>query len=112
MKVNRVILSGTVTRDPDVQYNPRGERVITFSLAFSYPSTTVHVGQEEKNRIEVIALGTSLEENGEGLKEGRKVLVKGRLRQRKWKSPQGLFRSSLELVAEHIRCLERIEEED
>jgi single-strand DNA-binding protein len=104
---NHVILTGTLFRNPEIRYNPKGKPVITFTLAFSHPSKNLRKTQEEMNFIEVIALGSSMENYQDDLKEGRKVLVNGKLKQRRWTTPQGIARNSLELVADRIQCLER-----
>jgi single-strand DNA-binding protein len=107
LDVNHVILSGTLIRNPEIRYNPKGIPVITFTLAFSHPSRSVRgKTQEEMSSIEVIALGSSVENYHEALKEGRKVLVNGKLKQRRWTTPQGINRNRLELVADRIHCLE------
>jgi single-strand DNA-binding protein len=105
--INHVILSGTLTRDPEIRYNPKGAPVITFTLAFSHSSKTLLTTQEETSRIEVIALGSSTGNYQDDLKEGRKVLVNGKLKLRRWTTSQGIDRNRLEIVADRIHCLEK-----
>jgi len=105
--INRVLLSGTLIKNPEIRYNPRGNPVITFTIAFSYPSRKVRKIGEEGNRIDVIALESSVHNDRDSLREGKKVLVNGRLKQRRWKTLEGMNRDKLELVAERIDCIEK-----
>ena len=102
MDVNRVILSGTLIRNPEIRYNPKGNPVITFTIAFSHPSKNVRKTEDEKSCIDVIALGSSVGNHQDALQEGKKVLINGRLKQRRWKTPEGISRNKLELVADRI----------
>ena len=103
MDINYVILSGTLVRKPEIRYNPKGNPVVTFALAFSYPSKGLHKTREEMSVIEVIAPGSGMEDR---LQEGKRVLVNGKLKQRRWTTPQGINRNCLEVVADRVRCLE------
>jgi single-strand DNA-binding protein len=102
LDVNHVILSGTLTKNPEIRYNPKGNPVITFTIAFSHPSQNVRKTEDEKSCIDVIARGSSVENHQDALQEGKKVLVNGRLKQRRWKTPEGISRNKLELVADRI----------
>jgi single-strand DNA-binding protein len=104
--INRVILSGTLIKNPEIRYNPKGNPVITFTIAFSYLLRKAYNIKGEKSYIDVIALGSSVEKDRNYLQEGKKVLINGRLKQRRWKNPEGISRDKLELVADHIYCIE------
>jgi single-strand DNA-binding protein len=110
--INRVFLSGTLIKNPEIRYNPKGNPVVTFTITFSHPSKKITKTEEEKSYIDVIALGSSLRNDGNFLQEGRKVLVNGKLKQRRWKTPEGMSRSKLELVADRIHFTKQTEEEE
>jgi len=109
--VNHVILSGTLIRNPEIRYNPTGNPVITFTIAFSHPSKNVSKTEGGKSYNDVIALGSSLDNFRDVLQEGRRVLVNGRLKQRRWTSPEGMSRNRLEVLADRIHYLEKEEKE-
>ena len=107
MDINHVLLSGTLIKNPEIRYNPKGNPVITFTIAFSQPSKNVRKAEDEKSYIDVIALGSSVENDQDSLQEGKKVLLNGKLKQRRWKTPEGISRNKLELVADRIHCVEK-----
>ena len=107
-EVNRVLLAGRLTRDPDRRYSADGTAVTRFDIAF-HRRVRTRGGQVSEN-TGFVTVGTFqrlAEVCGEYLKKGSSVLVEGRLQHREWQTPQGEKRSRLEITAEQVHFLER-----
>jgi single-strand DNA-binding protein len=107
-EINRVLLAGRLTRDPDKRFGADGTAVTRFDLAFHRRYRTRAGAMAETTGF--IAVGTFqrlAEVCGEYLRKGSPVLVEGRLQQREWQTPQGEKRSRLEIQAENVHFLER-----
>src|SRR5689334_23818550 len=103
--VNKVILIGNLTADPDVKATPKGTYVAKLRLA-----TNHYLGKDESgNRKEqpefhsLVAFGKTAEFAGQYLKKGRQVYVEGRLHTSSWDDPAGQKRYRTEVVIEEIR---------
>ena len=107
-EVNRVLVSGRLTRDPDRRYAQDGTAVTGFPIAF-HRRYRGRDGKpaEQTGYVEVMTYLRLAEVCGEYLKRGSAVLVEGRLQQREWVGPQGGKRSRLEIRAEMVHFLER-----
>ncbi len=108
-EVNRVILSGRLTRDPDARYAGDGTPVTSLALAF-HRSYRGRDGQyvEETGYVTARTYQRLAEVCGQRLKKGSPVLIEGRLQMREWKDPQGRRQTRLEVRAENVHFLERI----
>ncbi len=103
--LNRVMLLGNLTRDPQVRYTPSGTPVATLGLAVN---NRVKQGDEWKDEpcfIDVAVFGKQAESCGEYLSKGQPVLVEGRLQYRTWESQDGQKRSKHEVVAFRVQFL-------
>jgi len=107
-EINRVLMSGRLTRDPDKRYASDGTAVTTFGLAFHrrYRNRDGSPG-EQTGFITVATYQRLAEVCGQYLKKGSAVLVEGRLQQREWTTPAGGQGSRLELRGEMVHFLER-----
>jgi single-strand DNA-binding protein len=105
--LNRVLLIGNLTRDPDVRYTPKGTAVADIGLAIN----RVFTGEDGEKREEVtyvdVVLWSRLAEIAEQyLKKGRPVFIEGRLQLDSWDDKQtGQKRSRLRVVAENLQLL-------
>jgi single-strand DNA-binding protein len=108
-EVNRVILSGRLTRDPDARYAGDGTPVTSLALAFhrgyrgrdgQYVEETGYVTARTYQRLAEVC--------GQRLKKGSPVLVEGRLQMREWNDRQGRRQTRLEIRAENVHFLERL----
>ena len=107
-EINRVLLSGRLTRDPDQRYAPDGTAVTTFSLAFNrHYRARDGSAAEHAGFVTVVTYQRLAEVCGQYLKKGGAVLVEGRLQMREWTTPQGQKTSRLELRGEMVHFLER-----
>jgi len=106
--VNRVMLSGRLTRDPDRRYASDGTAVTRFDLAF-HRRFRARNGQvaESTGFVSVTTYQRLAEVCAEALRKGSPVLIEGRLVAREWNTPQGASRSRLELAADNVHFLER-----
>jgi single-strand DNA-binding protein len=107
--INKVILSGRLTRDPELRYTPNGASVSSFSLA----SSRRYKAQDGEWKevvafVNVVAWAKLAVLINEYLKKGSAALVEGRLNSRSWQTEDGQKRSALEVVAERVQFLDRV----
>jgi single-strand DNA-binding protein len=107
-EINRVLLSGRLTRDPDRRYAADGTEVTSFGLAFNrrYRARDGSPA-EQTGYVTVMTYQRLAEVCGQYLKKGSAVLVEGRLQMREWTTPKGGKGSRLELRGEMVHFLER-----
>src|SRR3990167_3048379 len=106
--LNKVMLIGNLTRDPELRYTPSGTAVCSFSLATNR-SWTPSDGGERKEETEfhrIVAWNKLAELCSQLLTKGRKVYIEGRLQTRSWETPEGGKRYSTEAVAEDMVILD------
>lgn len=104
--LNKVLLMGNLTRDPELRYIPSGSAVCSFTVASNrvYKSQTGEK-KEEVSFVRVVVWGRMGEICSEYLKKGRPVFVEGRLQSRSWDGPDGQKRSALDVVALNVQFL-------
>jgi len=102
--VNKVMLLGNLTRDPELRYTPQGASVCEFTLALNRSYTSKQTGQrvEEVSFIDVVAWGRTADLCAEYLRKGRQVFVEGRLHQDRWESQDGRKMSRIRVTAENV----------
>ena len=107
-EINRVLLSGRLTRDPDKRYSPDGTPVTGFSLAFHrhYRGRDGKLA-EQTGYVNVVTTQRLAEVCAQYLQKGSAVLVEGSLQMREWSSPQGEKQKRLEVRGESVHFLER-----
>jgi len=103
--LNRVILIGRLTRDPELRYTPSGVAVASFTLAVDRPYTNQQ-GERETDFIRVITWRKLAEVCAQNLGKGRLVAVDGRLQVRSYDDQSGIRRQAAEVVAETVRFLD------
>ncbi len=101
---NRIILIGNLTKDPELRYTPSGAPVTTMRLAINSRYKVGGEVKEETLYIDAVVFGKQAETCNQFLNKGRKVLVEGRLQERRWES-NGQQRSKFEVVAQTVRFL-------
>lgn len=104
--LNKVLLIGNLTRDPELRYIPSGSAIASFTLAMNrvYKLQTGEK-KEEVSFVKVVVWGRMGEICGEYLKKGQPCFVEGRLQSRSWDGPDGQKRSALEVIANNIQFL-------
>jgi single-strand DNA-binding protein len=105
--LNKVILIGNLTRDPELRFTPSGTGVCTFGLATNRSWTTQSGELKEQTEFHKIVAWNKLGELcSQLLTKGRKVYVEGRLSSHSWVAPDGTQRSSTEVVIEDMIILD------
>lgn len=104
MNLNKVIIAGNLTRDPELRQIPSGQSVCSFGIATNRFFTD-SLGQKQKQAEfhNVVAWGRQAEIINQYLKKGSIVLVEGRLQTRSWQDQQGGKHSKTEIIAEQIQ---------
>ncbi len=105
--LNKVMLMGNLTRDPEVRYTPKGTAVAEVGLAINrFFSAENGEKREETTFVDVTLWGRQAEIAGEYLKKGRPVFIEGRLQLDTWDDKQsGQKRSKLKVVAENLQLM-------
>ena len=104
-QLNKVLLIGNLTRDPEVRYTPKGSAVADIGLATNR-SWRTETGEEKEEvcYVTVVVWGKQAEAAGKYLKKGRPVFVEGRLQFESWEK-NGEKRSSLKVHCERLQFL-------
>jgi len=105
--LNKVMLIGNLTRDPEIRYTPKGTAVTDIGLACNR-SYTLDSGErrEDVTFIDVTLWGKSAELVGQYMKKGRPIYIEGRLQMDSWDDKQtGQKRSKLKVVGENFQFL-------
>lgn len=105
--LNKVILIGNLTRDPELRYTPQGTAVATFGVATN--RNWVTDAGEKKEDVEfhrIVAWNKLAELCSQLLKKGRKVYVEGRLSTRNWTGQDGNPRTTTEIVISDMIILD------
>lgn len=106
--LNKVMIIGNLTADPDVRTTPRGNTVAELRLAVNRVSSGPNEGErrEETTFLDVTCWGRTAEIAGQYLAKGRPVFIEGRLQQDTWEDKQtGQKRSKIRIVAENMQLL-------
>lgn len=110
--INRVVLVGRLTRDPELRHTAAGDPVATLRLAFS--SRAREAGGEwgdRSNYIDITLFGARAELAGRHLAKGRRVGIDGRLSWSEWEGAGGARRQGIEVVAGDLFFLDPPREE-
>ena len=105
--LNKVILIGNLTRDPELRYTPAGTAVCTFGLATNRQWTTQTGETKEETEFHRIVSWNKLAELcSQLLSKGRKVYVEGRLATHSWTAQDGAQRTTTEIVIDDMIILD------
>ncbi|MFN2463084.1 MAG: single-stranded DNA-binding protein [Candidatus Dormibacteria bacterium] len=104
--INRVIMVGRLTRDPEIHPTASGGQLANMRMV----TTEYRKGEDGQRKDEVqyhsvVAFGRLGEVCGEYLSKGRLVYIEGKLRTREWDGKDGLHRYTTEVVADHMQIL-------
>ncbi len=104
--LNKVLLIGNLTRDPEVRYVPSGTAIANFTLAINR-SYANQAGEkkEDVSFIRIVVWGKRGEVCGQYLTKGSPVFVEGYLRTRSWQTQDGQTRNAVEVVAGNVQFL-------
>ena len=106
--INRVVLVGNLTRDPELRHTPGGTAVCSLRLAVNTRRKDAATGQwgEKPNYFDITVWGQQGENCAQYLAKGRRVGVQGRLEWREWEAQDGSKRQAVEVVAESVQFLD------
>ncbi|OGE08850.1 hypothetical protein A3A60_00660 [Candidatus Curtissbacteria bacterium RIFCSPLOWO2_01_FULL_42_26] len=105
--LNKVLLIGNLTRDPELRYTPSGAAVCTFGVATNrFYVASDGTKKEEAEFIKIVSWNKLAELCSQLLSKGRKVYVEGRLQTRSWETPDGQNRQTTEVVIDDMRILD------
>ena len=99
--LNKIILMGRLTRDPELRRTQSGTAVTSFSLAVDRDFKS-QAGEKETDFIDVVAWRNTAEFVSRYFTKGRMAVVEGRLQIRDWKDQNGNNRRSAEVVADNV----------
>jgi single-strand DNA-binding protein len=103
--VNKVMLIGNLTRDPELRYTPGGAAVSEFALALNESYKNKQTGQmtEKVHFIDITCWGRTAEVAAEYLKKGTQVHIEGKLTQDRWDDQaSGQKRSKIKVTCERL----------
>lgn len=105
--LNKVMLIGNVTRDPEIKYTPKGSAVTDLGIAVNRVYTPEGgEKREETTFVDVTLWGRQAEIAGEYCKKGRSIYIEGRLQLDSWEDKaSGQKRSKLRVVGENFQLL-------
>jgi single-strand DNA-binding protein len=105
--INRVVLVGNLTRDPELRHTPSGTAVCSLRLAVNTRRKDAATGEwtEKPNYFDVTVWGNQGENCAQYLAKGRPVAVDGRLEWREWEAQDGTKRQAVEIIADSVQFL-------
>jgi single-strand DNA-binding protein len=106
--VNKVILIGNLTRDPELRQTPNGQTVVTFGVATNREWVTRDGRRQSLSEFhDVVAWANLAEVCQKYLKKSKLVYVEGYLKTRSWDTPEGIKRFKTEIVVQDLIMLDK-----
>ena len=102
MSINRVVLVGRLTRDPELRNTTTGKQVVNFGLAVDD-----NFNKEHTHFFNISAWGNQADFVSKYLTKGSLVAIDGRLRQHKYTTKDGQERNAVEITADSVQGLDR-----
>jgi single-strand DNA-binding protein len=106
--LNRVLLIGNVTRDPELRYTPKGTAVTEIGVAINRVYTTNDEKHEDVTFVQVELWARLAEVAAQYLKKGRSVFIEGRLQVQSWDDKQSGQKRSRMLVIDSRLCRTKV----
>lgn len=104
MYLNKAIVIGNLTRDPELRALPSGVRVCSFSIATNRVWKDKNGAKQEDTQYHnIVVFGTQAETVGQYLRKGSSALVEGRMQTRSWESQDGKKQYRTEIVADRVQ---------
>ncbi|MEV2699259.1 single-stranded DNA-binding protein [Paenibacillus larvae] len=104
--LNRVVLIGRLTKDPELRYTSSGIAHASFTLAIDRPYVNQQTREKETDFINIVTWRQLAEACANYLRKGRLAAVEGRIQVRNYENDKGRRIYVTEVVAEHVRFLE------
>jgi single-strand DNA-binding protein len=104
--INRVVISGNLTRDPELRSTPGGTSICGLRIAVNSRRKD-ESGQwvDKPNYFDITVFGAQGENCAQYLAKGRPVAVDGRLNWREWEAKDGSKRQSVDIIADSVQFL-------
>ena len=108
MSINRVNISGNLTRDPELRVTTNGTQVLSFGVAVNDRRRNPQTGEWEDypNFVDCTMFGTRAEAVKRYLSKGSKIAIEGKLRYSSWEK-DGERRSKIEVIVDEIEFMSR-----
>ena len=104
MNLNKVLIVGRMTADPQLRTTPSGQSVTSFGVATNRVWKDKSGSKQEDTEFHnVVAWGRQAEVAVQYLKKGAMVMIEGRLRTRSWQDKQGQNHKSTEIISERLQ---------
>lgn len=112
MSINRVSVTGNLTRDPELRATQSGSQVLSFGIAVNDRRKNQQTGEWEDypNFVDCTMFGTRAEKLANYIAKGSKVAIEGKLRYSSWEK-DGERRSKLEVIVDEIEFMSRRDEQ-
>ncbi|MCK4307940.1 single-stranded DNA-binding protein [candidate division WOR-3 bacterium] len=110
--INKILITGNLTGDPDLKYMPDGRAVCNFQIASGYRYLDKKTNEwidAPPTFVRITTWGPTAERLGERLHKGNAVFVEGRLQSRSWETPEGQKRGIVEINALRVQNLNKFE---
>ena len=109
MSINRVNITGNLTRDPELRATAGGTQILAFGVAVNDRRKNPQTGawEDVPNFVDCIVFGSRAEAVSRFISKGSKVAVEGKLRYSSWETKEGQRRSKLEVIVDEIEFLSR-----
>ena len=107
MSINRVNISGNLTRDPELRATGSGTQILSFGVAVNDRRRNPQTNEWEDvpNFVDCVVFGARAEPLSRFLSKGAKVAIEGKLRYSSWEAKDGSRRSKLEVVVDEVEFL-------
>lgn len=105
MSINKVIISGNLTRDPEVRQTQSGVIVMSFTVAVNERVKRGDNWEDSPSFIDCTMFGTRAEKLAQYLAKGKKVAVEGKLRQSTWQTQDGSKCSKIEVIVDDVEFM-------
>ena len=109
MSINRVNITGNLTRDPELRATAGGTQILSFGVAVNDRRKNPQTGawEDVPNFVDCIVFGSRAEAVSRFITKGSKVAIEGKLRYSAWENKEGQRRSKLEVIVDEIEFLSR-----
>jgi single-strand DNA-binding protein len=105
--INRVVLVGNLTKDPELRHTPSGVALCKLRVAVNTRQKDPSTGQwgDKPNYFDVTVWGNQAESCSQYLSKGRPIAIDGRLDWREWDAQDGTKRQAVEIIADSVQFL-------
>lgn len=109
MSINRVNITGNLTREPELRATAGGTQMLAFGVAVNDRRKNPQTGawEDVPNFVDCIVFGSRAEAVSRFISKGSKVAIEGKLRYSSWETKEGQRRSKLEVIVDEIDFLSR-----